>query len=61
MEKKIAVLKLAQAHQIEILKNEGIISELNYHEHGDSWEYEVAYLDVHLDGDTQCCFDEDSL
>ena len=63
IETKIAVLKMAQAHQIEMLEK-GIISSIIYLEWGDEpgqWEYEVEYLNVDLDGDTQLSFDVYSL
>jgi hypothetical protein len=60
IEKKIAVLKLAQAHQIEML-NMGVISNLEHFVHDDEdgnedWEYHVSYLDVVGNGDTGCSF-----
>jgi hypothetical protein len=63
IETKIAVLKLAQAHQAEMLEK-GIHSSIMYFEWGDKpgqWEYEVEYLNVGLNGDTQISFDVDSL
>lgn len=63
MNKKIEVLKLAHAHQLEMLEK-GIVSGIEYHEIGDGdddFEYEVVYKNVHPDGDTQCTFDIESL
>lgn len=63
LEKKLAVLKLAQKHQLEMLKD-GVHSNIEYVVFGkekEYWEFEVGYLDDMGTGDIGCCFNEDSL
>jgi hypothetical protein len=66
-EKKMAALKMAHVHQIEMLKS-GIHSNIEYITYRSSfgdkseyWEYYVAYIDDTGTGDTGCTFDEGSL
>lgn len=63
LEKKLEVLRLAQEHQMEMLR-QGIHSDIRYITYGDddeNWEYGVDYIDHTKTGDIGCCFDENSL
>lgn len=63
LEKRIKVLKLAQEHQMDMLR-QGIHSDISYTTYGandEYWEYNVDYLDDVGTEDIGCCFDENSL